>query len=1084
MKTDHTRPVGIWMYALTVSAALAFTLVAAPAVFAADDTNLTTAGITKPAPGGMGLTLSVANGVSVTTPTQAGASYFNVNKVTDSTFALSTPVNPIIRRVDTIYSDTITLAGENAGANPTTDTTRKVKIGDTAVYVLMLANLGNVSDSIGIVIDSATVADSRGVDTMFSWSIHVRDSSNAFLGIVRTRGLDTFFVKLAAFRAETFSLRAVADSRAAETSWINFRVRTYVGGGNPARFAVQAYRGFNGDTYGGDGHDSITLFAQLEAPSRLRVSKADTVFSPVSLGRGTSLTLGDDTQHYIPGAIVVHTIWFDNDDTGTVDTVVIEDWIDTRAALFDSAGLSFPAGANPQNAAAGTYVLNAYGNIFVDSAMPTNAAGGAFNVRIEYRTDTATPGWAALTPSVARAKVGRIRWTISQSGSAAPLVAGNNGDGEVSIDPAPLSIRAAADSDMGYVRYAVVLRSDSVPAGPGWPRNGQSYGANPTLIGADSAFIEPDGLAAARVEFVGPFTAEYLPKVSVDPETKVAKKIHQASGDTFYFAHNLGNHGNGFDSIALTGTATVAGVTVTFFKDIGGIGVPDGDPRIDSVIALGEVETVPILVAVFVPGTYTGSGEAHFKAFSTRNVAFSETGIDFFTIIGAGAVIVDSPTVVGSKDTSLSFTVSLNVPCTEDTVIITIDTAGGGSSGAVDSAMIVFDTNCVATILTVGETFTYNDTTGVLTVTFLTIPPSDTFVWTIVALDVDSGVIDTTFLDTGSFVVDTIPPFFTNTNIEALLFVDTTLSPSETAVGIQLFDTAIGDTNTGIDSVVITIRDTAGNIIVIDTVDAKIFYQFPFDTPGGYTIELVAIDIAGNTVALEDSLVIVIPIKRTIDLVATDANGVVQLDDVARGLRAQGCVTVTDPAANTNPASKQAIMVTVGSDVDPIGIELELFETDVNTGVFTECFGFTNGVSNTAAKKLKVQDGSIITALYDSDGTGPESSISDQITWEGILVQTLDGVRTWPNPFNSLTDAEIVFHNLPPDPNMTIEIYNMNAEKLVTLRVGQGISFSANENIGRWNGRNSRGQLVASATYVYLVRSNLGTKVGKFTMVH
>ena len=54
----------------------------------------------------------------------------------------------------------------------------------------------------------------------------------------------------------------------------------------------------------------------------------------------------------------------------------------------------------------------------------------------------------------------------------------------------------------------------------------------------------------------------------------------------------------------------------------------------------------------------------------------------------------------------------------------------------------------------------------------------------------------------------------------------------------------------------------------------------------------------------------------------------------------------------------------------------------------------------------------------------------------------------------------------------------------MTLRVGQEITHSANQNLGCWDGRNSRGQMVSSGTYIYLVRSSAGTKVGKMTIVH
>lgn len=1070
-----------WLMVLAL-ALYAVSSVRVQPVFADDTTQNAIQPLT---PGGMSLAVTVADGVAVTTPTQAGASFFKISAAPDTAFALRTSINPYLRRVDTTYSDTIDLTADNTNVtNPTTDTTRSMQRGETATYVLALTNRGNAIDSIGLVVDSAVVDGYTGLDTMPNWSVLFFDSRGVEFGKVLTRGRDTFYLKLAAGKAETLTIKAYADSAAFESSTILFTLRTYVGNANPRQFAIKAYRGLNGETYGGDGHDSITFFVKLKIPSQLRVSKADTAFAPASLGSGLSDAILTDTQHFIPGAILVRTIWFDNDDTASVDTqIVLDEWIDTRFLKFDTAGVrglgSF------QVAAAKAFKDSDYGNIFVDSAMPRNATGAVqYDVRLQYYTST---GLAPLTVSTQPDSIGRIRWTITKVSGVGGLVGGTNGDAQGSIDAAPIGLGAASDSDMGYVRYAVIIRTDTkATTGPGRPDSGTLVGSNAALAGFDSAYIEPDSNVGARTSFGAPFTTEFLPKVAMTPETLVAQKFQQAFADTFYYAHNIANYGNGVDSVALTGTSALqtSGLTITFYRDIGTIGSFDGFEQKIETVTLSQwrsaADSIDILVAVFVPAGFTGTETAYIRT-TSRNLAFYDTAADAFRVVSTAQVIPDTgaPQAVMGVGDSITYQIFLEVPCTQDTITIAFD-SGTFQGPVIDSTTVAIDSGCVARSTDSTVIITYDSISGQLTVTFLDLPPSDTYVWQVTVQDADSGVLQTIFTETGTFVVDTVPPVFTDTSAARLFTVDTVLTGSETSVSIRLMDTAVTDTHTGIDSIVITIRDTSGAIVRTDTIDPLTVYQFPFDTAGAYTVQIVAIDMAGNTAALPDSLVVQVPVKRTIDLIAADKFGTKQADDVARGLNAQGCVKVTDISA----AAKSTITVTITSDVDLIGISLELDRTDMAKGIFEGCFGFTNGVSNTSAKKIKVRDGSLITATYDADGTGPIVSIGDQITWQGILIQGLDNVRTWPNPFNSITDPEIVFHNLPSDMGMTIEIYNLNAEKLRTLKVGDGIEFAANQNIARWNGRNTRGQLVASGTYVYMVRTSIGTKVGKMTIVH
>lgn len=397
------------------------------------------------------------DGQNVTMPGQTGIFFFKFNSTIDSLYGVR-EFTSVTRMVDTIFSDTLVLSSENTGTPG--DTVRFVSVGDTAAYILSVTNLGNTTDSIGFVLDTIVVKGYEGQDTAAGWSYQFYKSTGDVLGSrMYRREQDTVFIRLSTAASDTIILRVFQEG-APNTSAISFRFRSYVANGNARKFAVKAYRGFDGDTYGGDGHDSITLYAEISIPTEVRVSKSDTVFSPVSLGRGISQSFADDTQHYVPGAIVVYTIWFDQDSTDTTDTVIIEDWIDTRYVRFDSGGLRSLLGDPTQIAAAGTYVVNSYGNIFVDSGMPldTSTAAPQYNVQLEYyNAGSLTP----LTPSVDPNKVGRIRWSIMKNSGNRQVLGAHNynsGDAQGSADAAPLAVGAGTDIDMGYVRFSVVIR--------------------------------------------------------------------------------------------------------------------------------------------------------------------------------------------------------------------------------------------------------------------------------------------------------------------------------------------------------------------------------------------------------------------------------------------------------------------------------------------------------------------------------------------------------------------------------------------------------------------------------------------------
>jgi len=201
---------------------------------------------------------------------------------------------------------------------------------------------------------------------------------------------------------------------------------------------------------------------------------------------------------------------------------------------------------------------------------------------------------------------------------------------------------------------------------------------------------------------------------------------------------------------------------------------------------------------------------------------------------------------------------------------------------------------------------------------------------------------------------------------------------------------------------------------------------------------------------------------------------------VYRGLTDLMRVTVRDSGQDT-PGLTNRVRVQVTSDADAAGITVTLTETGLNTGIFSGDVRFTQGGSQ--AGTIKVNSNGNITVTYDPDGAGGAAAVTAQVSWVALVIADLDRVRSWPNPFRPDQDGEIVIHNLPSDAGMVIEVYNTAAQLLRTLRVGEEISVTPQENVARWDGRSESGGTVASGTYVYVVKSAAGTVVRKLTII-
>lgn len=404
-----------------------------------------------------------------------GMSYFpeksKLPAGTDTKFAVIGPNDSGTRFVMSIFGDTMAIV-QASGSNPndtvliagtalfdtvflTTDTGGT---NDTLSYVLSVVNYANTFDTIGMIVDTAWFGGATTDTTTgrFSYQFFNRNGV-ALTGVLTTAHEDTAKVGMAAdTKGDTLILR-IYTKGTVNADTVRVAVRAFANNAT-GRFRgttgkeAAPYTGFNNIKYGGSGNAATYIEVTVSGPL-IRLAALDTVFAPVSLG-GASGAAADDTQHYVPGAMMVYTLWFDNDGTDTTDTIVVENWIDTRHLRFDSAGLSQLIGV-PQIAAAETYVTNRYGNIFLDSAMPNVGAG--FKVEIQY--SAGGDSMAGLNAATPLESVGRIRWIITRDiAGTRGVVGATNGDDGLNIDAAPLAPKAGTDVDMGYVRYAVTIR--------------------------------------------------------------------------------------------------------------------------------------------------------------------------------------------------------------------------------------------------------------------------------------------------------------------------------------------------------------------------------------------------------------------------------------------------------------------------------------------------------------------------------------------------------------------------------------------------------------------------------------------------
>jgi flagellar hook assembly protein FlgD len=83
-----------------------------------------------------------------------------------------------------------------------------------------------------------------------------------------------------------------------------------------------------------------------------------------------------------------------------------------------------------------------------------------------------------------------------------------------------------------------------------------------------------------------------------------------------------------------------------------------------------------------------------------------------------------------------------------------------------------------------------------------------------------------------------------------------------------------------------------------------------------------------------------------------------------------------------------------------------------------------------------------------------------------------------PNPFNPYT---VIPYYLPQATRVTITVYDVAGRHVRSIRAD--VFESAGWNRATWDGRDSRGQAVASGVYFYRISAGVHLKTGKLAVV-
>ncbi|MEW5692275.1 MAG: hypothetical protein AB1765_03150 [Candidatus Hydrogenedentota bacterium] len=90
--------------------------------------------------------------------------------------------------------------------------------------------------------------------------------------------------------------------------------------------------------------------------------------------------------------------------------------------------------------------------------------------------------------------------------------------------------------------------------------------------------------------------------------------------------------------------------------------------------------------------------------------------------------------------------------------------------------------------------------------------------------------------------------------------------------------------------------------------------------------------------------------------------------------------------------------------------------------------------------------------------------------------------RSYPNPFYPLQRQTITINTFTTISSLRVKIYNIAGDLVRTLDDGSEI-ISLDPGMAVWDGKNDRGNFVASGLYIFVAETNLGTATGKITLI-
>ena len=107
----------------------------------------------------------------------------------------------------------------------------------------------------------------------------------------------------------------------------------------------------------------------------------------------------------------------------------------------------------------------------------------------------------------------------------------------------------------------------------------------------------------------------------------------------------------------------------------------------------------------------------------------------------------------------------------------------------------------------------------------------------------------------------------------------------------------------------------------------------------------------------------------------------------------------------------------------------------------------------------------------------PERAATAVLELSGATPTEFAVAPAMPNPFNPST---MIRYRLPASANVTMKVYNTAGQYVATLAEGY---YAAGNYAATWDGRNERGELVATGVYIYRVQAGEHMHVGQMTLL-